>query len=133
MIPKDLLEELKKDSYYKKCVRHAEGKCQGRITFEHSHIHAGKQIQAKWAIIPLCAFHHEVDNFQDNGDLNKELNQMFALNRATDLELEAISKAIDYKQRRKYLNAKYLEYQGAGYTKGYTRLSGFGKNSSVEK
>lgn len=107
MIPKKLLNEILKDDYYKKCARADERTCKGRITFEHSHIYAGKQIQEKWAIIPLCAYHHKVDQFQDNGDLQKELNQLIALNRATDEELERISKAIDYKARKKYFNEKY--------------------------
>jgi len=110
MIPKPLLKEILDDTYYKKCVRHKEGSCKGRITFEHTHIYGGKQIQEKWAIIPLCAFHHGVGVYQDKGDLKKELGQWIALTRATDEELERISKAIDYKARKNYLNDKYKHY-----------------------
>lgn len=84
MIPKPLLEDILEDPFYKKCIRNNEGTCKGRITFEHAIIYAGKQVQEKWAIVPCCAFHHEVDEFQDNGDLNKELNQLAALKRATE-------------------------------------------------
>ena len=110
-IPKPLLKEILEDDYYKKCARHKENTCDGRITFEHTHIFAGKQIQEKWAIIPLCSFHHAVNEHQDCGDLKKELNHYIALMRATDEELEKISKVIDYKKRRLYLKEKYKVWQ----------------------
>ena len=95
------------DSYYKKCARHLEGNCDGRITLEHVIIYSGKQLNEKWAIIPLCTFHHAVDLHQDGGDLQKEKNVWIALNRATDAELRSVSKAIDYIKLKKYLNGKY--------------------------
>ena len=48
-----------------------------------------------------------MDKWQDCGILNKEINEWIALNRASDEELEAVSKAIDYKRKREYLNGKY--------------------------
>lgn len=107
MIPPKLLKELLADVYYRKCARASEGTCQGRITFEHTEIYKGKQIQERWAIVPLCSYHHAVNQYQDCGDLKKELNQAIALNRATDDELEKYSKVIDYKRRRDYLKKKY--------------------------
>jgi hypothetical protein len=107
MIPKKLLNEILEDEYYKKCVRYKEGTCKGRVTFEHTEIYAGNQIQEKWAIIPLCAYHHAVNEFQDKGDLKKELGQAIALSRATDEELKKYSKATDYIKRRDYLKNKY--------------------------
>ena len=84
------------DTYYKKCAREKEGNCAGRITFEHAIIYAGRQLNEKWAIIPLCEYHHAVNQYQDTGDLDKQKNICIALMRATDEELLAISKAIDY-------------------------------------
>ena len=107
MILKPLLNDILDDSYYSKCARHKENSCRGRITFEHTHIYSGKQIQEKWAIIPLCSYHHAVNEYQDCGDLKKELNQAIALCRATDVELTKYSKAINYIQRRNYLKTKY--------------------------
>lgn len=107
MIPKTLLNQILNDDYYLTCARKKEGTCKGRITFEHTHIFAGKQIQEKWAIIPLCEFHHDVNTYQDCGDLKKELNQAIALNRATDDELKKYSKCIDYKRRQTHLKQKY--------------------------
>jgi len=106
-IPKQLLAEILADEYYKKCSRKNDGGCDGRITFEHALIYGGKQLQKKFAIIPLCARHHEVDEYQDNGDLEKERNVHIALNRATDSELREISKAINYFAMRDRLNKIY--------------------------
>lgn len=89
------------------CERYSDGGCGGRITFEHAIIFAGSQLDEVWAIIHLCAFHHAVDEYQDGGDLQKEKNVWIALNRASDAELIAISKCIDYLALRKRLNKKY--------------------------
>lgn len=89
------------------CVRKNEGNCGGRITWEHTLIHAGRQIDEVWAIIKLCEYHHSVNTYQDRGDLNKELNVYHALIRATDDELRKYSKAIDYIAMRKRLKEKY--------------------------
>tara|TARA_R110000868_G_scaffold160448_8_gene390088 strand:+ start:339 stop:674 length:336 start_codon:yes stop_codon:yes gene_type:complete len=76
------------DPYYKVCARASEGTCRGKITWEHALIYAGRQIQEKWAIIPLCEWHHAVNKFQDSGDLNKRLNELIALLRATPEDLK---------------------------------------------
>jgi len=88
----------------------ADGNCQGRITREHTLIYGGKQIDEVWAIIKICAYHHEVDEFQDGGGLNKEKNIWVALNRATDQELLKYSKVINYIEMRNRLNKKYGTY-----------------------
>jgi hypothetical protein len=107
-----LRRQLSLDPYYHVCARKGlhRHQCGGRITWEHALIHAGKQIQERFAIIPLCAKAHAVDHFQDGGDLSKEINQWIALNRANDDELLAISKAEDYFLRRAMLNKKYGKY-----------------------
>ena len=106
-IPLKLREEIASDPYYKVCARIKDGGCGGRITWEHAIIFRGRQLNKKWAIIPLCARHHAVNEYQDSGSLNKEKNVWIALMRATDEELERISKAVDYKHKRNYLNDKY--------------------------
>lgn len=98
---------INEDRYYTICARWRDGGCKGRITMEHALIYAGRQIDEAWAIVPLCAYHHAVDEYQDGGDLKKEINVMLALNRATDDELLKYSKAIDYIALRKKLNEKY--------------------------
>lgn len=110
-IPESLKNEILADPYYKKCARADEGNCKGRITWEHAFIFAGRQLNEKWAILPICAFHHDVDQFQDGGNLNKEKHLWIALNRATDEEIQAVSRAVDYTRQRAYLNTKYGQWQ----------------------
>lgn len=57
MIPKELLANLISDPYYQSCARKNKD-CDGRITFEHAIMYAGRQVQEEWAILPLCFFHH---------------------------------------------------------------------------
>jgi hypothetical protein len=109
-IPPKLKQEILDDKFYSKCARNDEGNCQGRITWEHAIIHAGRQLNEKWAIIPICAFHHGVDLFQDTGDMNKEKHVHIALQRATERDLRAISKAIDYVALKARLELKYGKY-----------------------
>jgi|TARA_R100001530_G_scaffold21901_2_gene17999 hypothetical protein len=105
-IPPDLLKQILNDPYYKKCIRHKEKACEGRITLEHTFIYAGRQINEKWSIVPLCAKHHEVDQFQDAGTMDKEYGQYIALTRATDEDLAKYPRK-NWQQRKKYLYSKY--------------------------
>lgn len=120
-IPPKLKKEILADPFYRQCARKGlQGhECEGRITFEHAIIFAGSQVQKKWAIIPLCAKAHSVDEFQDGGDLHKGINRWIAFNRATDGELLEISKATDYFLERTRLNKVHGPYgpsvdQGVG-------------------
>lgn len=81
-MPPALRKELSDDPYYRTCARKGDD-CQGRITWEHALTYAGRQIQERFAIIPLCAFHHSVDQFQDGRGINKRINVEIALSRAT--------------------------------------------------
>ena len=99
-IPIKLKNEILADPYYQKCVRCKEGTCSGRITWEHCWIYAGKQIQEKWAIIPLCWFHHLGDG------LDKEYNQWVSINRMTFIDREKYNRK-NWKQLTHYLNNKY--------------------------
>lgn len=108
-IPRSLAQQMEADPYYKKCVRNSEGNCAGRITWEHAFIYAGRQINEIWAIIPLCAFHHGVDFYQDCGDLKKDLNEYIALSRATPEDLAKYPRT-NWAQKLRYLSEKYLHY-----------------------
>lgn len=92
------------------CARASDGGCKGRITWEHTLIYAGRQIDEVWAIIKLCEYHHDVNTQQGDGDLDKQKNVWIALNRATDQELEKYSKAVNYKRERGRLNKIYGNY-----------------------
>ena len=84
-IPKALLAEILADPYYKTCAREGTD-CDGRITLEHALYYAGKQLQEKYAIIPLCVYHHLVPGLQ------KRTNQAIAYSRATDEDLQKYPK-----------------------------------------
>lgn len=120
-IPLPLRRELARDPFYKVCARqNQQGHiCEGRVTWEHAIIFAGNQVQAKWAIVPLCAKAHGVDQFQDGGDLDKQVNEWIALNRAEAEELSAVSRVIDYRRRLSYLNGIYGPYVFCGKLGGY--------------
>lgn len=101
--------EIDADPVYRYCMRALALKdhvCQGRITREHAVIYGGKQVDEKWAIVPICAYAHNVDQFQDCGILNKEINVWMALNRMT-AEDEAKYPRRDWKREREVLNKKY--------------------------
>lgn len=109
-VPQKLRNKWKEEDWrgvHRECMRADEGDCDGRITKEHAIIWQGKQLQEEWAILDICAFHHGVDFHQDGGGMNKEKHVWIALNRATDDELRAISKSVDYIALRTRLNAKY--------------------------
>ena len=88
-IPQKLRDEMADDPYYKYCAR-ASGHCEGRITWEHAMTYAGKRINEKWAIIPLCEFHH---GLLGSGGMNKSVNVSIALARANREDLEKYPRA----------------------------------------
>jgi len=114
-IPKKLVLEMQNDDYYKCCARHAEGTCKGRVTWEHALVYGSQQVTEKWAIIPLCEYHHAVNIYQDCGDLDKEKNVWIALNRATNEELAKYSKVINYQELRDRLNTTHSEILAINY------------------
>ena len=108
-IPKKLLKEILKDPFYQTCIRHKEKKCGGRITFEHAIIYAGKQVNEKWCILPVCERHHGVNSYQDRGDMDKKYHEWVAVNRMT-IDDEKTYCRVDWKIKRKYLNSIYGNY-----------------------
>lgn len=101
-IPSKLKARILADPFYKVCAR-ADFSCTGRITWEHAFIYAGKQINEVWAIIPLCAFHHLVDEGMD-----KAQNQLIALSRATPEDLAKYQR-INWSVLRKRLEHTKVE------------------------
>ena len=97
-IPQKLRSELAGDPYYSMCARHGPD-CQGRITWEHAWIYGGRQINEKWAIVPLCEYHHLGDG------MDKAINQFISLMRATPEELKKYPR-VDWEQELK--RVKYL-------------------------
>lgn len=84
-IPRKLREELSKDPYYTQCARRGFD-CRGRITWEHCWLYGGKQIQERWAIIPLCVHHHL------GRGLDKKINRLISIKRAAKEDLDKYPK-----------------------------------------
>jgi len=107
-IPLKIRKQIEETPIYKTCALYGwHGHvCSGRITMDHSIIFGGGQLQELWAITPVCAYGHGVDGFKDN-PINHELRYWVALNRATDGELSAISKAVNYQREKARLNEKW--------------------------
>lgn len=108
-IPEKMKQEMLDDPAYHSCMRNdyfLDHRCQGRLTLEHALIHAGKQINEKWAIISICAWSHDVDEWQDAGNIDKRKNEYIALMRATEEDL-AKYPSDDWEQKRKYLVGKF--------------------------
>ncbi len=99
------------DPYYHSCARNGilhDHVCRPDplrpsklIEWEHAIKFRGRELQKKWAIIPICYHVHRGDG------LNKEINVWIALNRATDEELKEISLSENMIEKRNRLNEKY--------------------------
>lgn len=80
--------------------------CLGRITREHAVYYAGRKIDEAWAIVLLCAWAHEVYEYQDGGGMVKEMGEYIAIMRMTKEDEERYPRK-DWEQRRSYLRSKY--------------------------
>lgn len=96
-IPEKLKQEMASDPFYETCCLSYLGGCIGRIEWHHNLIFAGKQINEKFTILPLCTYHHNVEK---RFDIKPKLNQLM-VDRATEEELEKYSKVIDWKKYKK--------------------------------
>lgn len=108
-IPEQIKAEIISQPLHGLCLRRLalqDHICEGRITWEHALIYAGRQINEVWAIVELCAKAHSVDQFQDRGIMVKTINEWIAIGRMTP-EDEAKYPRFNWAQRRAYLNSLY--------------------------
>lgn len=56
-IPTELREQLADDPFYKQCA--LTGRRDEKIDWHHAFIYAGRQVNERWAIIPLLRSVHE--------------------------------------------------------------------------
>lgn len=89
------------EPFYQKCVRAAEGTCDGRITIEHAFIYSGRQIQELWNYVPLCWYHHLGRGFK------KQYGQWIALMRGLGEAIKKYPKR-NWLQDKKYLDRKFI-------------------------
>jgi len=98
-IPIKLRNELASNDFYDKCC---VCKYIG-VQWHHNLIHSGRQVNARFAIMPLCVPCHEQAR---NKEFREKLNWIM-WNRATDEEIISYSKAINYAREKERLNAKF--------------------------
>ena len=108
-IPKHLNDDMNTDPFYRHCSLERFGGCGGiniygrRIERHHALTFAGRQVQAKFCILPACPDHHEMARSRET----KERFDWVLLNRATSKELGTYSKVIDLFQEKERLNKIY--------------------------
>lgn len=85
-IPLETREYLAKQPRMHMCSLKNE-ECNGRIEWHHALIFAGRAVQAPWAIIGVCTYHHSV---ADRKDLRKKIVSM--MRKLGDAELEPFEK-----------------------------------------
>ena len=71
--------------------------------WEHAMIYQGKQVNEKWAIVPVCVYHHRGEG------LDKNYNIHCALQRATQKDLEKFNRT-NWTRLKVFLSKKY-DYQ----------------------
>ena len=101
-IPLNLREQLNSDDFYTKCCV-GNSECRGRIEFHHTLIFAGRQVNERFCILPVCHYHHE---HEKDKELHEKLTYIW-LCRASSEDLERFSKGIDYKAMFVRLRTKY--------------------------
>ena len=104
MIPLELLAEIIHDDFYQKCCL-----CNAteHINFHHHVIFGGRQLNEKFAIVPLCKSCHDTEKKRD---INDKISWI-VLNRASDEELKEYSKVENLINKRARLNEKFGKYE----------------------
>jgi hypothetical protein len=114
-MPKKLRADCASDPFYARCARKDalnDHECQRdpvrmrMIEWEHPLYLAGKELQIKEAIVPLCWYTHR------GPGQKKEIAIWIALNRMSEEQITWLSSfgGRDYFHYRNYLNAKYGVY-----------------------
>lgn len=106
-IPKKLRDNIAADPFYERCCITGVFANQTKVEWHHNLIYAGRQVQEKWAILPLAKAVHD----QANNPKVRERLDWIMLNRATDDELRRYSKAINLIAKRDTLNKKYGTFE----------------------
>lgn len=103
-IPPKLRNEMANDPYYKQCCISWDGHvCEGRIEFHHNLIYAGKQVNAKSCILPICQSAHRKADLVET----REKLDLVMITRMSLQERVFYSKSRDLNHRYNYLSAKY--------------------------
>ncbi len=85
-MPRKLRAQLAEDPEYKKCLLEPFMECKGRITWQHALMYGNRQIQERFAILPLCWRHHL-------GDLHDgKRDRLLAMARASEVDKKKYSR-----------------------------------------
>ncbi|MHA1401637.1 MAG: hypothetical protein ACTSQE_14905 [Candidatus Heimdallarchaeaceae archaeon] len=103
-------KHISEDEFYEVCCREEEGDCDGGITMEHALIYAGRQIDEIFAIIPVCEYHHGVNQYQGGGKLDKKKHEWIAISRMTTADRIKYSKR-PWMNELRLLENKFGKYQ----------------------
>jgi len=97
MIPPLLREELSQDPFMKRCC--ITGRTDGKIEFHHNMSWQGKNLNKKFAILPV---HNDIHQYHNGltSEVKEKLNRIM-VNRMSEEELDYYSKVVQY---RKYIN-----------------------------
>jgi len=94
MIPLKLREELEQDPFYKTCC--LTQRTDGKIDWHHNMEWKGKNLQKKFAILPV---HNDLHQYHRKITSRvKELLNRIMVARMTEEELDYYSKVIDYRK-----------------------------------
>lgn len=118
-MPAKLRKEMEVDEFYQKCCLTGLGfKATDenrfnpkRVEWHHNLIFAGRQVQKKFAILPVLKKYHD----QEKKPEIKELLNWVMLNRMTPEELSEYSKVVHWKFELEKLNEKYGEWKEGVY------------------
>lgn len=94
-IPKKMREEMTDDTFMNLCCIQ-DSTHHGRIQWHHHLKFAGKRVNEKWCILPVCELHHRLE-----AKYKQQLDAVM-VSRATYEELSKYSKAIDYCKLKKH-------------------------------
>lgn len=100
-MPPRLRAELAADPFYKICV--VTGSTIGKIEWHHNATWQGRQLQERFAILPIMDYIHEKARLSHV----KDILDWIMLNRAIDEELREYSKAEDLRAKRDRLNFRF--------------------------
>jgi len=94
MIPPKLREDLSNDPFMKKCC--ITGRTDGKIDWHHNMTWQGKNVQEKFAILPVHNSIHQYHNGLTS-EVKEKLNRIM-VSRMTEEQLDYYSKAVNYKR-----------------------------------
>ncbi len=103
-IPKNLREQLASDQFYSRCcITGLSSTFADPIQWHHNMVFAGKQVQARFAILPVLKSVHDQAN---NKEIREKLDWVM-LNRMSTEDLMLYGKGIRWYARLEGLNYKF--------------------------